>query len=70
MKKRAKTRKGRKGRVRKGLVSTPETFRNIEEFKKRFYPKSATTEGPDGTNDNNFGADLANASLKRHSPNV
>lgn len=52
--------------LRKGSKPPQETFKNIDEFKKHFYPRSSVPEDRDRMNDNHFGADLANSSLKRH----
>lgn len=66
MAKRAKIRKVPRRRSKKGSGVPQETFKNIDEFKKHFFPKSSPPEDRDRTNDNHFGADLANSSLKRH----
>lgn len=70
MAKRAKMKKVSKRGLTKGSKPPQETFRNVDEFKKHFYPKSSLPEDRDRTNDNHFGADLANSSLKRHAPEL
>lgn len=69
MTKKPVTKRRRITRTRKSVRVPVKEFNNLDAFKKHFYPKSAV-EKHERSNDNDFGADLALSSLRRHAPNV